>query len=225
MTLLPSEVDDYLTALAGVGLSDVVLDEMELRAREQRFPIVGRAVGRHLELQARAIGARRVMELGSGYGYSAYFFARAVGEEGHVICTDGDPVNAANAEGYLRRAGLWDRIDYRVGDALASFAAVEGEFDVVYCDIDKHGYPDAWAAARDRVRVGGLFICDNTLWGGRVAGLVVEPPEHARSGRPREAERVTPPIVEMTRAVADDERYVHQLVPLRDGVLTALRIA
>lgn len=216
MTLLPSEVDDYLTSLAAVGLSDVVLDEMEARAREHRFPIVGRAVGRHLELQARAIGARRVMELGSGYGYSAYFFARAVGEGGEVICTDGDPDNAAHAEGYLRRAGLWDRIDYRVGDALTSFAAVDGEFDIVYCDIDKDGYPDAWAAARDRVRVGGLFVCDNTLWGGRVAGLTAEPPQ---------LDEVTPAIVEMTRAVADDERYVHQLVPLRDGVLTALRIA
>ncbi|MBS3939530.1 MAG: O-methyltransferase [Actinobacteria bacterium] len=216
MALLPSEVDDYLTALAGVGLSDVVLDEMEARARELRFPIVGRAVGRHLELQARAIGAQRVMELGSGYGYSAYFFARAVGEEGRVICTDGDPDNAAHAEGYLRRAGLWDRIDYRVGDALESFAAVEGEFDVVYCDIDKDGYPDAWEAARDRVRVGGMFICDNTLWSGRVAGLVVEPPEY---------DKVTPAITAMTRAVADDDRYVHSLVPLRDGVLVALRVA
>ncbi|HSK22280.1 MAG TPA: O-methyltransferase [Egicoccus sp.] len=216
MALLPSEVDDYLTALAGVGLSDVVLDEMEARAREHGFPIVGRAVGRHLELQARAIGARRVMELGSGYGYSAYFFARAVGEEGQVVCTDGDPDNAAHAERYLRRAGLWDRIDYRVGDALGSFAAVDGEFDVVYCDIDKPGYPDAWEAARDRVRVGGMFICDNTLWSGRVAGLVVEPQEY---------DRVTPAIMAMTRAVADDDRYVTSLVPLRDGVLVALRIA
>ena len=213
--LLPPEVDDYLTALAGTGVRDAVLDEMEARAREHGFPIVGRAVGRHLELQARAIGARRVMELGSGFGYSAYWFGRAVGEDGAVICTDGDPGNAELAEGYLRRAGLWDRVDYRVGDALGSFAQVEGEFDIVYCDIDKDGYPDAWAAARDRVRVGGLFICDNTLWGGRVAGAPVEP-DPARDA-------VTPAIQAMTRAIADDERYLTSLVPLRDGVLVALR--
>ncbi|GGI06117.1 O-methyltransferase [Egicoccus halophilus] len=215
--LLPDEVDDYLTGLAGIGLTDPVLEEMEARAREHRFPIVGRAVGRHLELQARAVGARRVMELGSGYGYSAYFFARAVGEDGEVVCTDGDPDNAARAEGYLRRAGLWDRVDYHVGDALTSFAGVEGEFDVVYCDVDKDGYPDAWEAARDRVRVGGLWICDNTLWGGRVAGVPAEPDEFR--------DRVTPDIVAMTRAVAEDERYVSSLVPLRDGVLVALRVA
>ncbi|MFA9444225.1 O-methyltransferase [Egicoccus sp. AB-alg6-2] len=217
MPLLPPEVDDYLTALAGTGLRDAVLDEMEGRAREHGFPIVGRAVGRHLELQARAIGARRVMELGSGFGYSAFFFARAVGEHGEVVCTDGDPDNAALAEGYLRRAGLWERIDYRVGDALTSFAQLEGEFDVVYCDIDKDGYPDAWEAARDRVRVGGLFVCDNTLWGGRVAGI--------GTGTSAGRDAVTPAIVAMTRAVADDERYLNSLVPLRDGVLVALRVA
>ncbi|MFA9429753.1 O-methyltransferase [Egicoccus sp. AB-alg2] len=215
--LLPPQVDDYLTGLAGIGLQDVVLDEMEARAREHGFPIVGRAVGRHLELQARAIGARRVMELGSGYGYSAYWFARAVGEDGEVICTDGDAGNAALAEGYLRRAGVWDRVDYHVGDALTSFAEVDGEFDVVYCDIDKDGYPDAWAAARERIRVGGLFVCDNTLWHGRVAGVPQE-----RSSPARDA--VTPDIVAMTRAVAEDQRYLSSLVPLRDGVLVALRV-
>lgn len=215
--LLPPEVDDYLTGLAGVGWQDAVLDDMEARAREYDFPIVGRAVGRLLELQARTVGARRVMELGSGYGYSAYWFARAVGEDGEVVCTDGDPANAAMAERYLRRAGVWDRVDYRVGDALTSFADVEGTFDVVYCDIDKDGYPDAWAAARDRIRVGGLFVCDNTLWSGRVAGVPLPPSAFH--------DAVTPAIVAMTRAVAEDERYVSTLVPLRDGVLVALRVA
>src|ERR1051325_10466275 len=72
-------VDEYLTQLAAAQHGDDVLDAMEARAREHHFPIVGRTVGRFLELQARTIGARRVMELGSGYGYSAYWFARPVG--------------------------------------------------------------------------------------------------------------------------------------------------
>ena len=89
-------------------------------------------------------------------------------DDGFVHCTDGDPANASKAEGYLTRAGLWDRIRYHVGDAVTSFEGVDGEFDVVYCDIDKHGYADAWRAARDRVRVGGLYLCDNVLWSGKV---------------------------------------------------------
>jgi caffeoyl-CoA O-methyltransferase len=215
--LLPREVDGYLTDLAAAQVRDAVLDDMERRARELRFPIVGRAVGRFLEVQARAIGARRVVELGSGYGYSAYWFARAVGAGGEVVCTDADAHNAELAEAYLRRARLWDRVRYHVGDALEGLAAVDGELDVVYCDIDKDGYPAAWAAAAERLRVGGMFLCDNVLWDGRVAGLDPEPaPTRAA---------VTADIVAMTRAAIDDERYVTTLAPIRDGVLVALRVA
>jgi caffeoyl-CoA O-methyltransferase len=215
--LLPREISGYLTDLAAAQVRDAVLDDMERRAAEHRFPIVGRAVGRFLEVQARAIGARRVVELGSGYGYSAYWFARAVGADGEVICTDADPDNAALAERYLRRAGLWDRVRYRVGDALEGLDAVDGEVDVVYCDVDKDGYPAAWAAAAERLRVGGLFLCDNVLWDGRVTGLPREP------APARDA--VTSAIVAMTRAVVDDERFVTSLAPIRDGILVALRVA
>ena len=207
-------VEQYLTDLAGIEHDDPVLAEMEARAEEHGFPIVGRATGRFLELMARSIGARRVMELGSGYGYSAYWFARAVGPEGQVVCTDGDPANAENAEGYLRAAGLWDRVRYRVGDALTGFRAETGEFDVVYCDVDKDGYPDCWRAARDRIRVGGLWLCDNVIWSGRVATGADAPDEPG----------TTAAIREHNRLVAEDDRYVGSIVPIRDGVMAALRV-
>src|SRR4051812_39469493 len=207
-------VEDYLTALAEVEHDDPLLDEMEAYAREHGFPIVGRATGRYLELAARAVGARRVMELGSGYGYSAYWFARAVGPGGQVVCTDGDPANAERAERYLTAAGVWDRVRYRVGDALEGFAAEEGEFDVVYDDVDKLGYPDCWRAARGRVRLGGLYLCDNVIWSGHVA-----------TGTDREGlEGWTAAIVEHNRLVAEDPAYVASIVPIRDGVMTALRV-
>lgn len=220
--LLPREVDSYLVELVKAQFADQVLTEMEIRADALGFPIVGRAVGRFLELQARAIGARRVVELGSGFGYSAYFFAGAVGDDGEVVCTDTDPDNARLAETYLRRAGRFAPVRYHVGDALEGLAAVEGELDVIYCDIDKDGYPAAWAAAAERLRVGGLFLCDNVLWDGRVAGLVPdgEPPERAAA---RAA--VTDDIVAMSREIASDPRYVSSLAPIRDGVLVALRVA
>src|SRR5207302_4413772 len=162
-------VERYLTDLARAEHDDPVLVEMEVRAEKEGFPIVGRATGRYLELAARSVGARRVMEHGSGYGYSAYWFARTVGPDGEIVCTDGDPANAEAAEGYLTTAGAWDRVRYRVGDALAGLAEEQGEFDVVYCDVDKEGYPDCWSAARERIRVGGLYLCDNVLWSGHVA--------------------------------------------------------
>jgi caffeoyl-CoA O-methyltransferase len=207
-------VEIYLTELARTEHEEPVLVEMETRAAEHGFPIVGRATGRYLELAARAVGARRVIELGSGYGYSAYWFARAVGPEGEVVCTDGDPANARLAEEYLNTAGMWDRVRYRVGDALGEFAEEAGDFDVVYCDVDKDGYPDCWRMARDRIRVGGLWLCDNTIWSGYVA-----------TGTDREGlDGYTAFIREHNRLVAEDTRYVGSIVPIRDGVMTALRI-
>jgi caffeoyl-CoA O-methyltransferase len=171
---------------------------------------VGRNVGVTLELLARSVGARRIVELGSGYGYSGYWHARAVGAGRELHLTDGDPDNAAKAEAYLGRAGLWDGVSFHVGDAVETLNGLDGEFDVVFCDIDKHGYPDAWRSARDRVRVGGLYVCDNVLGYGR--GNVVE------------GGGDVPSIMEHNAMIADDERYVSTIVPTREGVMVALRV-
>ncbi len=192
-----------------------VLLEMEAEAKANGFPIVGRLVGAALEVLARSAGAKRVFELGSGFGYSAYWFARAVGPDGEVHCTDGDAANEPKALGYLGRAGLAEPIRWHVGDAVTHLAAVEGEFDLVYNDIDKEGYPDAWRAARDRVRVGGLYLCDNVLWYGRVTGAAPVEDRHRRTTRA---------VVEHNRLIAQDERYLSFILPTRDGVMVALRV-
>jgi caffeoyl-CoA O-methyltransferase len=203
-------IEEYMRSLLG-RYDEPVLLEMEREGAERGFPIIERLCGVTIELLARSVGARRVFELGSGYGYSAYWFARAVGAGGEVHCTDGDPGNEQKAEGYLARAGVWDRVRWHVGDAVSNLANVGGEFDVVYNDIDKDGYPDAWRAASAHVRVGGLYLCDNVLWSGRV--LEDEPDETTRA------------ILEHNRLIADDERFVSSIVPTRDGVMVALRVA
>lgn len=214
LQIVNADVERYMRSLQDRHDEPVLL-EMEKEATERGFPIVGRLVGVTVELLARGVGARRIFELGSGYGYSAYWFARAVGESGEVHCTDGDPQNEWKAADYLGRAGLWDRIRFHVSDAVSALATVAGEFDIVYCDIDKHGYPDAWRAARERIRVGGLYLCDNVLWFGRV---VEHPPkDDVRPGW-------TEAILEHNRLIAEDERYLSAIVPTRDGVMAALRL-
>jgi predicted O-methyltransferase YrrM len=208
--IVEPRVEEYVRSLLE-RYDDPVLLEMERVAAERNFPIVNRIVGVTLETLARSIGAQRVFELGSGYGYSAYWFARAVGPNGEVYLTDGDPENEKKALHYLGRAGLVERVRFRVGDAVTSFGEVDGEFDVVYCDIDKEGYPEAWRAARDRVRVGGLYLCDNVLWSGRV---VEESPDDT-----------TKAILEHNAMIASDERYLSVIVPTRDGVMVALRVS
>ena len=204
------QVETYMRSLLD-RYDEPVLLEMEAEGRERGFPIVGRVVGVTIELLARSIGARRVFELGSGFGYSAYWFARAVGPQGEVHGTDGDPANEAKALDYLGRAGVGDRIRWHVGDALDALAGADGEFDVVFCDIDKTSYPDAWRAASERIRVGGLYVCDNTI--GYGGGTVLD------EGAGPDA------IREHNRLIAEDERFVSSIVPTREGVLVALRVA
>jgi predicted O-methyltransferase YrrM len=212
---IEGQTEDYLGILGAAEHGDELLDEMEERARKEDFPIIGRLVGRFLELQARAIGARRVIELGSGYGYSAYWFARAVGSEGEVICTEESPELIADAEEYLRRAGLWDRVRYHQGDGLELLRDSEGPFDVVYVDTHKFQYPEAWRLARDRIRVGGLYLCDNVLWRGMVP-----------SGADDDVFPGWPDAIrEHNLLVTEDRDYVSSLNPVRDGVLVALRVA
>jgi caffeoyl-CoA O-methyltransferase len=187
---------------------DPVLEEMERQAAARDIPIVGPAVGTLLSVLARSIGARRVFELGSAIGYSTLFFARAVGPGGQVFWTDGSRENAREAEAYLEQAGVTDRVTMRVGDALTSFRATAGEFDVVFVDVDKEGYPDALQAAAPRIRRGGLLLADNVLWSGRVAD-------------PGEGDATTRAIREFNRALFARSDFESVIVPLRDGVAIA----
>ncbi|MGH2737037.1 MAG: O-methyltransferase [Actinomycetota bacterium] len=214
MDIVHPAIDRYLLGHAAPDDEPVLL-EMEALAREKGFPIIGRLCGRFLEVMARSIGARRIFEMGSGFGYSAYWFARSTGPGGDIHLTDMDPANKNTALDFLQRAGLADPITYHVAPALDAFADADGEFDVVYCDIDKQGYPDAWRAARSRLRVGGLFMCDNMLWSGRVTDESDEP--DVRSGW-------TETIMETNSMIFSDPDYRAFMYPVRDGVITALRV-
>jgi caffeoyl-CoA O-methyltransferase len=215
MDIVNPAVERYLRELAA-GDDEPVLLEMEKLAEAEGFPIIGRLCGRYLEMLARSIAARRIFEMGSGYGYSAYWFSRATGPDGEIHLTDGDPANEKRAMDFLRRAGLDGPVDYHVGDALEVLDAIDGEFDVVYCDIDKHDYLRAWEAGKRRVRVGGYYVCDNMLWSGRVTGEVAEDDD-----RPHWTEA----IVATNRAIASDPDFRETINPTRDGVVAALRIA
>ena len=164
------EYEDYIRGLLARHDEPVLL-EMEADARESGFPAVGRMVGVVLEILARSIGAKRVFELGSGFGYSGYWFARAIGDDGELHLTDGRPRERAQGA-RLPGPGRPRQGRCRSTPATRSSRSrsVDGDFDIVFCDINKGQYPAAWAAARDRIRPGGLYICDNTLRWGEAVG-------------------------------------------------------
>jgi caffeoyl-CoA O-methyltransferase len=215
MDIVHPAIETYLRSLSS-GDDEPVLLEMEALAEARDFPIIGRLCGRVLEVLARSIGATRIFEMGSGFGYSAYWFARATGADGEIHLTDTDPENERKALEFLGRADLDGPIHYHVEDAFDALGKAEGLFDIVYCDIDKGGYVRAWDEGKQKVRAGGLYICDNMLWSGRVTddpGVSDERPEW------------TSAIKQTNEAIAADPEFRSFIVPLRDGVVVALRIA
>lgn len=205
-----TDVEDYLTKL--YDDDDPVRREMEALAEENDFPIVGLISGQHLYQLTRMIGAKRVFELGSGYGYSALHFARAVGQNGEVHCTDLSAENIALAEKFLAQAEVWDRVTYHQEEATAALKRVGGIWDVIYNDIDKDAYPTTIELAYHHLRSGGLFITDNLF----LSGSVLEDNDNASVS--------TQGVKEFTQRLFAHPGFMTTIFPVRDGLSVALRL-
>ena len=202
-------VENYMRDL--LPPRDPVIAEMEDFAERHRVPIVGPMVGRFLYQLARFVDAVRVFEMGSAIGYSTIWFARALKPGGKVYYTDGSQDNAARAREYIKRTGVTDRVEILVGNALELIDRVEGEFDIVFNDVDKCDYPTVYRKAADRVRIGGLLLSDNVLWSGRVADAAV-------------TDEYTEGVRSFNKLLYADKRYYSTILPLRDGVAVGLRV-
>ena len=201
-------VEDYLYSV--LPLRDEVLAEMEGEAAKREIPIVGPAVGRILHQLALIAGAKTVFEMGSAIGYSTIWWARAVGEGGRVIYTDGNPKNAEQAHRYFDRAGVAQRITLKTGDALELLSEEKQQFDIIFNDVDKEDYPRAFRLAVPHLRQGGLFVTDNVLWSGKVA-------------QKNPAEAATKAILEFNRLLYSSPDLFTTILPIRDGVALAVK--
>lgn len=201
-------VEDYIYSL--LPSRDEVLSEMESQAAKRDIPIVGPAVGRILYQLALIVGAKAIYELGSAIGYSTIWWARAVGEGGRVIYTDGDRKKADEARGYFARAGVSKQVTLKIGDALELLSEEKQQFDIIFNDVDKESYPRVFRLAVPRLRKGGLFVTDNVLWSGKVA-------------EKSPAEDSTRAIVEFNRLLYGSPDLFTTILPIRDGVAVAVK--
>jgi predicted O-methyltransferase YrrM len=210
MTLIDPQVAAYLDQL--VPPRDPLTEALEDDAATTRFPIIGPACGHLCYLLTRLTGAREVFELGSGYGYSTAWFARAVKENGggtvhHVVW---DAELSRKAQEYLDGLGLAAQVRFHVGEAVATLRAARGPFDVVFNDIDKQGYPEALGVIAEKIRPGGLLITDNLLWSGQIFDAANQTP-------------ATEGIRAFTQLISTDQSWISSLIPIRDGLLVAMR--
>lgn len=209
MDIIHPDLNNYLDNL--LPERPRVMQDMEKLAQDRNFPIIGPQVGCILYQYTKLIGAKRIFEMGSGFGYSAYWFALALPEDGKVICTEAASNNIDLAEDYLKAAGLLHKVEFRKGDAIKILAQTAGPFDIILNDVDKNDYPRALATALPKLRVGGLLITDNSLWHGRV---VESAPDIYTQG-----------VLEYNQLALSAENLWTTILPVRDGLAVSLKIA
>jgi predicted O-methyltransferase YrrM len=166
-------VDRYLSAT--LLPADPVLDAVRAANVAAGLPPIDVAplLGKLLHLLARAVSARSVLEIGTLGGYSTSWLARAVAPNGRVVTLEVDPDRAAIAQGNLRRAGLADAVEIRVGRALDTLPQLAADaaapFDFIFIDADKPSMPQYVEWALRLSRPGTLILCDNVVRAGAVA--------------------------------------------------------
>jgi predicted O-methyltransferase YrrM len=207
MNITNPRIEKYIKNI--LPSDDRILREMEKAAAENNFPIIGPMVGPFLRQLAIVSGARRIFEMGSGFGYSAYWFAGGMRKGGRIICTDASEKNRKKALGFLKRGGFESVVDFRVGNALEIISQFKGPFDIILNDIDKEGYPEAFDLAIPRLKRGGLFITDNVLWSGRILG--------------KKPDKTSRAILEFNRKLFSSKMIISSIIPIRDGLGIAVR--
>jgi caffeoyl-CoA O-methyltransferase len=208
---IPAEqLNRYLESL--VPQRPATLADLEEQARKIDFPIIGPVSGHLCYLVARMIGARRVFELGSGFGYSTAWFARAVAENGggvvhHVVWDEG---LSAQARTHLRALNLIEVVKFTVNEAVAALRAEDEPFDLIFNDIDKAAYPASLDVIEEKLRPGGVLIIDNMLWSGRIFDAADTSP-------------ATEGVREFTRRITTSSAWIVSLIPVRDGLIVAYK--
>lgn len=172
----------------------------------------GHFQGRVLSMLSHMIRPMRVLEIGTYTGYSALCFSEGLAEGGKVITIDVNEELEELVREFVAKAGMEDKIDYRIGDAAQLIPQLDEQFDIVFIDADKKNYCTYYDLVFDKVRPGGYIIADNVLWSGKV----LEEYETL--------DRETKIIMDYNRKVHEDSRVQEVLLPIRDGLMVARKI-
>lgn len=211
--IIHQEQEAYLERL--LPERGLLLREMERFADEQGIPIADPEVATFLEITVRAIGAKRVLEVGTAIGYADIFMARAMSPQGKVVTIDISTEMIGKAREYVKRAGLADQVEFHMGPALTVIPTLTGLFDLVYLDAVKQEYRDYLDLALPLMRTGGVVVCDNVLWRGQVASSQAPTTQYRH---PTEALR------------SFNDYFVHhpqllaQILPVGDGLAYGVKV-
>jgi predicted O-methyltransferase YrrM len=211
--IVPDAIERYLSGLNRFG--DAVLDDIARGNRTRGLPLVDAEVGALLRVLATAVGAVRVLEIGTAIGYSGIWLAGALPPSGMLLTMEMSEERAREARENFARAGLANRVSVIVGDAQLKIAKVSGPFDLIFQDGDKRLYAPLLDRLVGLLRPGGLLVTDNVLWDGRVVP--------GFSTKPDADEADTRAIAEYNERVASHPDLITAIVPLRDGLSISVK--
>jgi predicted O-methyltransferase YrrM len=208
------QIQEFISSL--VPERPAEMQAMERYADENNFPIIGPACGYYCYQLARMTRALSIFEMGSGYGYSTAWFAKAVretsremhnapGQVRHVVW---DESLSQLAREHLKNLGLDQYVSYHVAEAVNTLQEMQENFDLIFCDIDKDAYPAALKVIEKKLRPGGLLIIDNMLWHGRIFDS-------------NDQSATTNGVREFTQQICSSPDWIVSLAPLRDGLIVA----
>ncbi len=215
--------DDVAQFVRAVGTDpDDTLQAMDDRAAREEFPHVGPEVGRFLRLLARLTDAKRIFEFGSGYGYSAYWFAGALPTDGEIVLTEIDADELEAAREYMTAGGFDSLARYEHGDALEIADRYDGPFDLVLFDHQKHRYREALEAIKPKLATGGVIVADNAMTAGPIEFekllAIVE------GENPEAVNTDTRGIADYLEAVTADPDFETVVLPLGEGIAVSYRV-
>jgi caffeoyl-CoA O-methyltransferase len=203
---------DYLEKISGEP--DAVLADLERLGHSEDVPIVDRETGRLLGVLVAAKRAEQVLELGTAFGYSTLWMARALPPGGRVVTIDPDRERTRIARGFFERAGVAEQIDIRNAPALEVLRELpEGSFDVVFIDALKEEYGQYLTLAVPLLKKSGLLLVDNLLWG------------HRASMQPNDTEALSVKAIrKFNEELLRHPRLLATIIPVGDGVGVATRV-
>lgn len=208
MKILPEGIEDFADDHS-THPTPLFRDLAETTRRETSTAgmMSGATVGNLLHLLIAAMGARRVLEVGTFTGYSALMMASALPDDGKLITCDIDEKNTSIARRFWAQSPHGKKIELRLGAAVETLKQLDGPFDFIFIDADKDNYPAYYEAALPLLAARGLIVIDNTLWSGRVVPEAGEPEDDT-----------TATMRELNDRIVADDRVVCVQLPVRDGI-------
>ncbi|MBL7870295.1 MAG: class I SAM-dependent methyltransferase [Cyclobacteriaceae bacterium] len=212
MEFLPDDIANYIEAHTGAesDLLKKISRETHAKVMMPRM-LSGQLQGRYLSMISHLLKPKNILEIGTYTGYSAICLAEGLAEDGKLTTLDINEELETRVRDYFEQAGLSNKIDYRIGNALTIIPTLDQQFDLVFIDADKENYSRYYDLVFDKVKIGGVILADNVLWSGKVTQS--KPDKDTRA------------LLEFNTKVNTDARVENVLLPLRDGIMMARKVS